>query len=507
MAIESDRIFRMINAYVIRPCAIAGFSVLVALLWTFPLQQIITYPFVFLFLGAVMCSAWFGGFIAGFIAVFLSSLLVAYFSIPPLYSISVGRDQTFMTAFIACAIAITIVSSARRRAENAVRDARNQLEDQVKERTARLVHSNQEILDRERQLRLLTEAIPQQIWSADTDGDIEYCNHDLLEYIGKTTEELRGGAFFEIVHPEDVSSFRECWQLARIREKKFELQARVRGADNMYRWFLIRSTPQRNSLDAVVRWYGVHIDLEEQKQLKQDLEWAQESVSRFSRTLSMAEMAASIAHEINQPLTALVTDAAACRRWLTAEPANLQRAKAASERIVRDTARASAVVGRVRSIFSKTDQVRESTDMNELIVNLSRLLRDDVIRRGASIDLQLAENLPRVCVDPIQIQQILMNLASNGIDAMMAFPKKRVLEIRTAVSGTDAIKVSVRDYGPGMADDVKARMFEAFFTTKPDGTGMGLTICRSIIEAHAGSIWAENAEPGTSIHFLLKVNA
>jgi PAS domain S-box-containing protein len=503
----SDRFSRLTVEHGLKPLAISVVFVLVALLWTFLLQHVIAFPFVFLFFGAIMGSAWFGGFIAGFVAVLLSSLIITYFFVPPLFSMAVAKDsQSFLAAFILCAIAITVVSSARKRAESAIRDARDQLETKVQERTAELRQSNLEIKEKERQLRALTEAIPQQIWSADESGVVEYCNHDLLEYIGRSSEELRGEAFFAIFHREDVSSFHESWQLARVTGKKFEVQARVRGFDEVYRWFLVRSTPQRDSTGKVVRWYGVHIELEEQKQLQHDLESAQENLSRFSRTLSMAEMAASIAHQLNQPLTALIADAGACRRWLSAEPANLARATAAAERIARDSARASAVVSRVRSLFSDTDHVRESTDLNHLITELNRLLRDDAIRRGTSISLRLAEGLPRVNIDPVQIQQLLMNLATNGMDAMMGIYDRRALEIKTSLNGQEAVMVSVRDYGPGFKDEIKERIFEPFFTTKPHGTGMGLTICRSIVEAHGGTIWVENCEPGAVIHFALKVS-
>jgi PAS domain S-box-containing protein len=505
IAMASSSFSQRMNDHVLKPSAIAGFFVIVALLWTFLLQQVIAYPFVFLFLGAVMGSAWWGGFVAGFIAVFLSSVLVAYFSIPPLYSISVGKDQTFMTAFIACSIAITMISSARRRAENAVRRARDELEVKVQKRTSELLQSNLEILERERQLRQLTEAIPQQIWSADLNGRIEYCNHDLLEYVGKSIEELRGEEFFSIFHPEDGLSFRAGWKAARSEHRKFELQARIKGADGIYRWFLIRSTPQRNNGGEVVRWYGVHIDMEEQKCLKQDLECAQENLSRFSRTLSMAEMAASIAHELNQPLTALVSDAAACRRWLSAEPANLHRATAAAERIAQDTARASSVVSRVHALFSQADHIREATDLNALISELFRLLRDDAIRRGVSINLQLAKELPKVQVDPVQIQQLLMNLAVNGMDAMMDAEGLRVLTITSRTNGPGSIVVCVRDCGPGIGEGLMPRIFEPFFTTKPHGIGMGLAICRSIIETHGGAIRAENANPGAAFYFTLRV--
>jgi C4-dicarboxylate-specific signal transduction histidine kinase len=217
-------------------------------------------------------------------------------------------------------------------------------------------------------------------------------------------------------------------------------------------------------------------------------------------------MAASIAHELNQPLTALATHAAACRRWLQAEPANASRAAAAADGIVQETTRAANVVRRVRALFSKTDYVREPTDLNSLIVDLVRLLRDDAIRRDVSIKLRLAENLPKLSIDPVQIQQVLLNLAMNGMEAMTEIDGPRVLEIATYVLAPDEIAASVVDRGCGFPERVKGSMFDPFFTTKPEGTGMGLAICRSTIEEHDGRIWAEQSEQGTVFQFVLKVS-
>jgi PAS domain S-box-containing protein len=492
--------------YGLKPFAIAVCFVLVALLWTFLLQHFIAYPFVFLFFGAIIGSAWFGGIFAGFLAIALSYVLIAFFFMPPLYSISVGvESRSYAAAFVLCAIVITVVGSARKRAETAMRIARDQLEAKVQERTAELERSNQEILAREYQLRVLTEAIPQQIWSADAAGCIEHCNQDLAQYVGRSAEELQGEAFFGIFHPEDALSFRESWEMAREVFGIFEMQARIRGVNGTYRWFLVRSIPQRDSEGKVTRWYGVHIDIEDQQRQQQGLVLAQEDLSRSSRTISMSEMAASIAHELNQPLTALVTDAAACQRWLRAEPVNLARANAAADRIVRESTRAGEVLRRVRSLFSKSEYVREPTDVNSLINELARLLRDDASRRGISIRLRLEKSLPNIKMDPIQIQQVLLNLAINGMDAMMESDRPRVLEICSGWYGTDKISIMVKDRGRGFSEQTLAKMFEPFFTTKPEGTGMGLSICRSIIEEHEGLIWASQSEQGAVVQFVLKV--
>lgn len=221
----------------------------------------------------------------------------------------------------------------------------------------------------------------------------------------------------------------------------------------------------------------------------------------------MAEMAASIAHELNQPLAALITDASACRRWLQSAPANLEKATAAAERIVRDTTRASDVVSRVRSLFSKTNYVRVPTDLNGLIDELARLLKDEAARRKVSIDLQLESDLPMLYIDPVQIQQVLFNLARNGMDALRGAPEPRLLKIASRREGDAEIIVSVTDSGPGFSDAIHDRLFEPFFTTKADSTGMGLAICRSILEAHEGRISAFSSTEGATFQFVLTLNS
>src|SRR5579862_4051024 len=494
--------------YAFKPLAIAFCFVLVALLWTFPLQHVMAYPFVFLFFGAIMGSAWFGGATSGLIAVALSSLVINFFFIPPLYSITIAKEsRTFVAAFILCAFAIAIVSSARKRAETAARIARDQLETKVHERTAELERSNLEIKESERQLRILTEAIPQQIWRADARGRIEYCNQHLRDYIGGEGQSFLGDSFFEIHHPQDEPLFRQGWSTAILSGATFEIEARIRGRDGEYRWFLVRSIPQRTQEGQIARWYGIHIDSEEQHRARQKLQVAQESISRRSRTLSMAEMAASIAHELNQPLAALVNDAHACRRWLNNEPVNLQRAVTTTERIVRECTRASAVVSRVRSLFTKSEYVREPTDLNALIRELTRLMRDDAIRHRVTFQLSLAENIPLLAVDAVQIQQVLLNLAKNGIDAMSEAQGIRQLEISSAMQTEDAVLVTVKDSGRGLDEQTRARIFEPFFTTKARGTGLGLSICRSIVEAHQGRIWAESLPCGAVFQFTLGLNS
>jgi len=498
-----------LTEHALKPAAIAVVFVLVALLWTFPLQHVIAYPFVFLFFGAIMGSAWFGGMVAGFAAVILSSLVVGYFFIPPFYSWSIGKEsQSFFTAFVLCAIAITVVSSARKRAESAVRNARDELEERVKERTAELEQSNREIQESERQLRQLTEAIPQQIWRADGAGNVEYCNGHLLAYLGRPAALLFGEAFFRIFHPADEALIRQAWRAAMESANTFEAEARIRSADGGYRWFLVRAFPQIDASGAVARWYGIHIDIEEQRRAQQSLAEAQEEQSRISHLLSMAELAASIAHELNQPLTAVVTHAYACREWLREGTLNVTKASATADKIVQESTRAGAVVSRVRALFRKEVHARELTDMNGLIRSVARLLREEAIRRDVSIRLMLSDETPKLAVDPVQIQQVLLNLVMNGMEAMSGSSGQRELVIGSRRKNEDEAVISVADQGSGIPEHIRERLFDPFFTTKPDGTGMGLAICRSIVEMHDGKIWAENGLRGGAVfHFTVRTQA
>ena len=493
----------------LRPAAIAGFFVLLAFLWTLPFQHEIAYPFPFLFLGAVMGSAWFGGIISGFIAFILSSILIDYFLVPPLYSLSVsGLSKSFFAAFTLCAFAMMLVVVSRRRAERAVRDARDELELHVQQRTAELRQSNLELEESGRRLRLLADAIPQQMWSAGVDGMLDYSNQHLIDSLGTPLEGPLTDVLPRILHPIDERLVRRTWNTALADEKPFEIEARLRMADGTYRWFLIRGIPQRTVDGKLARWFGIHIDVEQQHRAQQGILEAHGEISRSARSLSLGEMAASIAHELNQPLTAVVTHAYACRAWLSMQPANVEKASTTADRIVQESTRASAVVARVRALFRSDAQVRQPIDLNRLVLDLVHLLRNDAARYNTVIRLSLADHLPTPKADPVQVQQVLLNLAHNALEAMDKTSGVRELTLRTQSDDVSGVRVTVEDRGAGIAAGAVAGIFEPFFTTKPQGMGMGLAICRSIIESHDGRIWAEPVAPtGTAFHFTLPVDA
>lgn len=492
----------------VKPAAIAVFFVYVAFLWTLLLQMFIPYPFLFLFLGAVMGSAWLGGAIAGGISVVLSTLVVEYFFLPPAFSFKLNHTaEVYFVSYIVTAVAVSWVSAAKKRTETAIRESRDLLEQRVQERTAELERSNQEIQESARRLRELTEVIPQQIWSATPQGAIDYCNQHLLDYVGLPIGWVAGDRFAQVFHPEDRDLFASAWSEAIAQGAMLEGEWRVKGAGGEYRWFLVRGIPQRSTTGEIVRWYATHIEIEGRHRAEEELLQSRAELAHLSRVLSMGELTSSIAHEIGQPLTAMVTQGYACLGWLKAEPANVEKARASAERIVEEGTRAGAVVSRVRALFRREDTPRQRLNLNALILESGQLLRDECVRRGIVIRFELAGELPPVEADRVQIQQVLVNLAMNAMDALAGVTERpRSLVIRSLSDGAQEVLVQVEDNGVGLPEQAAEKVFDAFFTTKNNGLGMGLPISRSIIEAHEGRLWAASRKPhGTSVYFSLPV--
>jgi PAS domain S-box-containing protein len=448
-----------------------------------------------------MASAWFSGTTAGLLSVLASILAVDYFFVPPFHSFAVNATEgTYFAAFIGCALVASWVSSARKKSEVALKEARSQLEVRVARRTAELQKSNTELREREHQLRLLTEVIPQQIWRGTSDGSIDYCNQRLLDYVGRATEEMTGERFMETIHDEDRESYRRAFHYALATGKSFEGEWRVRGADGTYRWFFTRGVPLRDAEGEALRWYGTNTDIEERKKAEQSLMRTQAELARLSRVLTMGELAASIAHEVNQPLTAIVTYGHACLEWLSAGLPNLEQARAAAEKIIKDGTRAGAVLGRIRAMFHKEALAKGWVDMNEVIQELIVFLSDDASGRHISIHTELTPDLPKVTGDRVQLQQVMLNLIMNGMDAMRGITgRPKELRITSRRENSAGILICVEDSGVGLSAEAAEKIFTPFFTTKPLGIGMGLPISRSIVESHEGRLWAAPRLSGGAI--------
>jgi C4-dicarboxylate-specific signal transduction histidine kinase len=231
---------------------------------------------------------------------------------------------------------------------------------------------------------------------------------------------------------------------------------------------------------------------------------AQSDLAHVTRITTMGELTASIAHEVNQPIAGVVANASACLRWLDAGAPNLEEARAATARIVRDGTRASEIISRIRLIVSRGSPQRTVFNINPLVRETAELLGSEAARYATSIRLDLAADSPPILADRVQVQQVLVNLVVNGIDAMKGIEGPRELTIRSRRSDTGHLAVAVSDNGVGLPSDAAEKLFDAFVTTKPDGTGIGLSISRSIIEAHGGQLSASpNAARGATFHFTL----
>jgi PAS domain S-box-containing protein len=246
-------------------------------------------------------------------------------------------------------------------------------------------------------------------------------------------------------------------------------------------------------------------DITERKRAEEALHVAQAELAHVARVATLGEMTASIAHEVNQPLAAVVTNADACQRWLAHQPPNLVESRQSVARIIKAGNRASEVIGRIRALVKKAPPRKDWVDINEIIREVIALARTEVRRHRVSLKAQLSDGLPLVLADRVQLQQVILNLIMNGLEAMSeGVDRLRELQVRSGRSDSNNVLVSVRDSGKGLDPGSLDHLFDAFFTTKPNGMGMGLAICRSIIEAHDGLLWASpNSPRGSVFQFTL----
>jgi C4-dicarboxylate-specific signal transduction histidine kinase len=242
----------------------------------------------------------------------------------------------------------------------------------------------------------------------------------------------------------------------------------------------------------------------ERKHAEEARREAQAELARVSRVTTMGELTASLAHEVNQPIAAAVTNANTCLRWLTRDHPDLEEAREAASRIVKDATRAAGIISRVRLLFKKSSPQRELVDVNEAIREMIVLLRCEATRYNITVRMELAADLPRIMGDRVQLQQVLMNLIVNSIDAVKEVDGVRELAVKSQRTEKEEVLVSVSDTGMGLPPEQTEQIFNAFFTTKPHGTGMGLRISRSIVESHGGRLWAaDNSPRGASFCFTL----
>jgi PAS domain S-box-containing protein len=380
----------------------------------------------------------------------------------------------------------------------------------------------------------IINALPALVWTALPDGHVDFLNQRWCEYTGLSADDARGFGWQTAIHPNDLPELLERWRSILASGEAGEMEARLRRSDGEYRWFVVRSSPMRDEAgQRIVKWCGTSTDIDDRKRAEgvlagedhdgqleyigavQDvtqrrsseeaLDKARSELSHLARVTRLGVLTASIAHELTQPLSGIITNATTCMRMLGADPPNLEGARETARRTIRDANRASEVVTRLRALFCKKEVTAESVDLNDatrevIALSLSRLQRNRVILRR-----DFAEDLPLVTGDRVQLQQVILNLLRNASDAMSAVDDRpRELLIRTERDEGDRVRLSVKDAGVGFTPQAADSLFEAFYTTKSDGMGIGLSISRSIIEAHHGRLWATtNNGSGATISFAI----
>jgi len=349
--------------------------------------------------------------------------------------------------------------------------------------------------------------LPVSAWTLKPDGTPDFVNEVWLEFAGQTPDFVRSHpeAWMTAVHPEDRAiAARTFWDGVNS-GRGFAIETRsLRAADGTYRWHLNQAVALRDSEGKVIKFVGTTTDIDDQKRIEETLRQAQRDLARINRVTTMGELAASLAHEISQPISGVITNGNVSLRRLGRNEPDLNEVREAVNKIVRDGQRAADILTRIRSQFEKGAAEREDLDINEINRETVVLLRDEAVRYKVVVRTELAADLPKVFGDRVQLQQVVMNLILNSIEAMKDVDGRREMVITTQTVHSEQILVSVSDTGVGFPTQLAEQIFDPFFTTKPNGTGMGLRISHSIIQSHGGRLWAEStAEQGATFQFTL----
>jgi PAS domain S-box-containing protein len=337
-------------------------------------------------------------------------------------------------------------------------------------------------------------------------GEIYWSRETFRIFEYEPTAEVTIELVMQRTHPEDRSAVQQIFERASRERSEFDIEHRLLMPDGSVKYVRVVGRPSIGERDCF-EFVGAVTDVTERKRSDEErerLRQAQADLAHVIRVTTMGELTASLAHEVNQPIAAAITNSNTCLRWLAREPPDVEEAREAASRSVKDATRAADIISRVRLLFKKGTPLRESVDVNEVTREVIALLRDQADRYFVSIRTDLAADLPEVMADRVQLQQVFMNLMLNGIEAMKDPSAAGELTIKSQRANNGQLLISVSDTGVGLAPQQADQIFNAFFTTKPEGTGMGLAISRSIIESHGGRLWATaNSGRGATFHFTL----
>lgn len=473
---------------------------------------------VALLYAAAILSAWLGGRGPGVLAALLAAVVIDVFITPPLYSITLDFDFVLrISVFALSALLVGWLSVRRRRVEDALRLSRDQLEERVQERTADLTRSNQQLHAEVTARVRAEETLREQAALLDLTHDTIFVRdeNDVITYWNRGAEELYGWSRAEAVGvtahtrmqtvfpsplPELMAELRRTgrWEGELVHTRRDGTTVVVAS-----RWALRPARPGRPA--AILE---TNNDISERKRAEDALDHARAELAHITRVTTLGELAASIAHEINQPLAAIVADANACLHWLDADPVPLGQVREALRAIVSDGDRAAEVLTRIRALLSRSAVPRQPCRLAEVVTDVLPLVRPEVNRRGVTLQLSLDLEAPAVLGDRIQLQQVVLNLLMNAVEAMREAPAaRRRLEVRTSretIADGAWATIAVQDTGVGLGAAAAERLFEPFFSTKPGGLGMGLSISRSIVEGHGGRLWVTaNPDHGVTMHVAL----
>ena len=505
---------------------LAGVSVAAALVVTNSLERYTTLRTPFFFL-AIILSAWFGRMGPGLLAVGLSTLAVDYYFAPTASGPAVGVDgRPFILLFSLSGLVACWISVQRRRAEEALKGARDELELKVAKRTAELQRINEELraeITERRNAEGALRSSEAQLKQAQAVAHLGSYEVDVVTGHTRWSDEVfrilgldpasgslpRQNFIERMVHPEDRGYAIQRYDQAVHEGRLYDLECRVIRPDGSVRFVQSMGEPIRNADGAVVRLVGILLDITERKQAEGTLREAQAELAHVTRVATLGEMTASIAHEINQPLAAVVNNASACMRWLAGPTPNLEEARHSAALITADGHRAGEIISRIRALAKKAPPRRDRVNINETILEVIALTRSEVHRNRVSLQTRLSSDLPLILGDRIQLQQVILNLIINAIEAMSGVSEgPRELQVGSRKDDSQGVLVDVRDSGPGVDPGSLDHLFTAFYTTKPQGMGMGLAISRSIIEAHGGRLWATaNKHSGATFQFTLPADS
>jgi PAS domain S-box-containing protein len=358
---------------------------------------------------------------------------------------------------------------------------------------------------RERELRELPDRIPGFIAVADSGGRHEYASKRTLAYTHNTLDAISGLGFIGSLHPEEQEPVKSLWLRCVARGEAMDVEHRMRRFDGVYRWFHTRVEPFRDAAGQIVRWYGLLTDIDDQRRAEDALRQREQQLASAMQIATVAQLSASIAHEISQPLLGIITNASTCLRMLAADSPDVEGARETARRTIRDANRAADVITRLRALFAKQGGATASVDLNEAARDVLAMVGNQLRRNRVIARAELCDDLPPVEGDRVQLEQVILNLLLNAQEAMSHVDDRpKQLVIRTEREEGDRVRLTVKDVGAGFGAEGPDRLFEAFYTTKSGGMGVGLSVSRSIIDRHHGRLWAApNEGHGATFGFSL----